>query len=393
MPQYDVPGVYIEEVSTGTKPITAVPTTTAAFLGVAPSASAFVNEPRPCNNWSDFVRQFMTDSGKPTDLAQAAFGYFMNGGRRLYVVNIGTSGTVAGDAAKGTGIHALESYDEVASVAAPGFTSPADYGALLDHAEKLADRVAILDGPQQFDDAKALTEVGSAPAGEGGTTKKSKGLRPRDSKYGACYVPWLAVANPFGEGTVIVPPSGHVAGIYAMNDYQRGVHKAPANYPVRAAVGVSQRITSEQQGVLNTAGVNVIRFFSASGIRVWGARSLSLTDPEWRYINVRRLFNMIEESVANGTQWVVFEPNDQITRNSVARDVRAFLKLQWLSGALVGATPEQAFFVKCDSENNPPEVVDAGRLIVDIGIAPSKPAEFVIFRIGQWAGGTEVEAA
>ncbi len=395
MAQFDVPGVYIQEVSTGTKPIEAATTTTAAFIGVAPQADAYPDEPRACNNWSDFVRDFMPKGSKPTHLAYAAYGYFMNGGRRLYVVNVGASGKIAGDASKGTGIHALESYDEPSMIAAPGFTAPGDYRALLDHAEKLGDRVAILDGPERVDDAKELTEVASAdaPGGPdaGATAPKRTAKRPPDSKYAACYYPWLVMADPFGGGRdVVVPPSGHIAGIYADNDYRRGVHKAPANYPIRTVIGLSQRVTREQQGVLNTAGINCIRFFSESGIRVWGARTLSRTDPEWRYINVRRLFNMIEESIANGTRWVVFEPNDQITRNSVARDCRAFLRLQWLAGALVGPTPEQAFFVKCDVENNPPEVVDAGRLVVDIGIAPSKPAEFIVFRIGQWSGGTEI---
>ena len=186
-----------------------------------------------------------------------------------------------------------------------------------------------------------------------------------------------------------------MAGLYAFNDFQPtgGVHKAPANYGLRGVIGLSEPVTRAEQAVLNAAGVNCIRRFPTSGIRVWGARTLSLVDPEWKYINVRRLFTMIERSCAAGTQWVVFEPNDQITRNSVVRDLRAFLKLQWLQRALVGATPEEAFFVKCDDENNPPEVVDAGRLVVDIGIAPSKPAEFIIFRIGQWSGGTEVQAA
>jgi len=393
MPQYDYPGVYIEEVSTGTKPIEAVSTTTAGFLGVAPKADAFVDEPRACNNWSEFVRDFMPEGSKPTPLAYAAFGYFANGGRRLYVSNIG-AGTVVGDARKGTGINAFESYDEISMVAAPSYTGLAECRALIDHAEKLRNRVAILDGPQRVDDAKELTEVAIAEAGEGeGKPKKSKSKRPPDSKYAACYYPWLVVSDPFGTGEVVVPPSGHMAGIYANNDYQRGVHKAPANYPVRTAIGLSQRVTREQQGVLNLAGINCIRFFPSSGIRVWGARTLERQDAEWRYINVRRTFIMIEGSIMNGTQWVVFEPNDQITRNSVARDCRAFLKLQWLAGALVGATPEQAFFVKCDAENNPPEIVDAGRLVVDIGIAPSKPAEFIVFRIGQWSGGAEVQAA
>jgi len=407
MASYETPGIFIEEVSTGAKPIAAVGTSTAAFLGVAPKSGAFKNEPRAINSWTEFCRDFVAPDSAGTDLARAVFGYFMNGGRRCYIVNIGADGTVAGNAREGTGIHTLDSYDEPAVVAAPGYTSPADYAALIEHCERLGDRVAILDGPERVKDVDELTKVGTIeldPAaadptatgtgkGKGKSTEvPSTGKRPRESKYAACYFPWLVVADPFGKGNVHVPPSGHMAGIYAVNDVQRGVHKAPANYPVRTALGLSQRISNAEQGRLNPAGVNCIRFFTDAGIRVWGARSLAM-DSEWRYINVRRLFNMIEKSIAGGTRWVVFEPNDQITRNSIIRDIRAFLKLQWLSGALVGATPEQAFFVKCDAENNPPEVVDAGRLVVDIGISPSKPAEFIVFRIGQWSGGSEVESA
>jgi len=402
---YEVPGIYIEEQSTGTKPIEGVSTTTAAFLGLAPKADAYVNEPKACNSWSDFVRLFMDKDSKGTHLAYAVYGYFSHGARRCYVVNLGKDGTVAGDARKGTGVNALEAFDEPSMIAAPGFTSLADYRALIDHAEKMKDRVAILDGPPSVEDVKELTEVATAggdaatgdpaaPARGRGAAGRSSAKKPPESKYAACYYPWLTVRDPFAQGNVNVdvPPSGHIAGVYAMNDVQRGVHKAPANYPVRGALGLSRRVTPSDQEVLNPAGINCIRFFSDSGIRVWGARTLA-SDPEWRYVNVRRLFNFIEESISKGTRWVVFEPNDQITRNSIARDCRAFLKLQWIAGALVGATPEQAFFVKCDAENNPPEVVDAGRLVIDIGIAPSKPAEFVIFRIGQWAGGSETQAS
>jgi uncharacterized protein len=399
MPSYLTPGVYIEEVATGAKPIESVSTLTAAFIGVAPKADAFVNEPRACNNWSEFVRDFCTEDSKGTHLAYAVYGYFTNGGRRCYVVNIGPGGSVAGDARKGTGVHALASYDEPSTICAPGFTSPADQGALIDFCENNGYMFAVLDGPERVTDVKELTEVATveAPAtageGEGGArrTPRSTARRPRETKQAACYFPWLVMKDPFGTGNVTVPPSGHMAGIYAFNDVQRGVHKAPANYPVRTAIGLTQRITREQQGVLNQAGINCIRFFSDSGIRVWGARTLA-QDAQWRYVNVRRFFNMAEKSLERGTQWVVFEPNDQVTRNSVIRDCTSYLRLQWLAGALVGAR-EQAFFVKCDSENNPQEVIDAGRLVVDIGIAPSKPAEFICFRIGQWSGATEVKTA
>jgi hypothetical protein len=208
-----------------------------------------------------------------------------------------------------------------------------------------------------------------------------------DSTRAALYYPWIEVADMTGNNgrTRLIPPSGHMAGIYARTDGTRGVHKAPANEVVRGCIGLEVVVTKGEHDTLNPIGVNVIRTFPGRGIRVWGARTLS-SDPSWRYINVRRLFNMVEESIERGTQWVVFEPNDQNLWARVRRDVSAFLSLVWRSGALFGTTPEQAFYVKCDAETNPPEVRDVGQLIVEIGMCPVKPAEFVIFRISQWAG-------
>jgi phage tail sheath protein FI len=213
-----------------------------------------------------------------------------------------------------------------------------------------------------------------------------------DSKFAALYYPWIRVTNPLagaaanGNRVLTVPPSGHVAGIWARNDDTRGVWKAPANEVVRGALDVETKVTKGEQDLLNPAGVNCIRPFGTRGIRVWGGRTLS-SAPSWRYVNVRRLFNFVEESILNGTQWVVFEPNDLDLWARVKRTVYAFLLGLWRQGALFGATPEQAFYVKCDEETNPPESVDEGRLVVEIGIAPVKPAEFVVFRISQWAGG------
>jgi hypothetical protein len=208
-----------------------------------------------------------------------------------------------------------------------------------------------------------------------------------DTTRAALYYPWIEIMDmAAGTGkTKFVPPSGHMAGIYARNDETRGVHKAPANEIVRGAIGLAVTITKGEQDGLNPIGVNCIRGFPGRGLRVWGARTLS-SDPSWRYINVRRLFNMIEASVDRGTQWAVFEPNDQMLWARVVRDVSSFLRMRWREGALFGLTPEAAFFVKCDEELNPVESRDLGMLICEIGIAPVKPAEFVIFRISQWAG-------
>ncbi len=403
---YMTPGIYIEEVSTGEKPIAAASTSTAALIGVAPDAGKHLNVPVAVNNWSQFIKEFVGKDSPSTPLAQAVFGFFNNGGSRCYIVNVGPGNPIAGDERQHTGISSLEQIDEVAIVAAPGYTDLLSYEAVLSHCEKLGDRIAILDAPEQVDNIDLLKQVATAEAtpssgagetGEDATSRRKpdkppSGLRPRNSDggFGAFYFPWITVRDPLSTGAIVnVPPSGHLAGIYAQTDATRGVHKAPANVGIRGALGLTYQTTKAEQGELNKKGVNCIRFFPDSGIRVWGARTLADEASEWRYINVRRLFNMIEESIGGGTRWTVFEPNDERTWKSVERDIRAFLTLLWRDGALKGQTPEQAFFVKCDAETNPPDVINAGRLVTEIGVAPVKPAEFIIFRIGQWSGGTE----
>ncbi|MEA2079911.1 MAG: phage tail sheath C-terminal domain-containing protein, partial [Pseudomonadota bacterium] len=399
---------YIEEVSTGAKPIAAVGTSTAAFIGCAPDGDAHLNEAVAVNNRTQFIKEFVRKDSASTHLAQAVIGFFDNGGGRCYIVNVGPGNPIAGDVRQRTGITCLEEIDEVAIVAAPGFADPMSYDALLSHCEKLGDRFAILDCPESVDNIDLLKQVATAQAtpAEGGEAEDAEkpsrrkgshppsGMRPRNSDggFGAFYFPWITARDPMAPSVIVrTPPSGHLAGLYAQTDAKRGVHKAPANMCVSGALGLTYRVTREEQGELNKMGVNCIRFFPDAGIRVWGARTLADEASEWRYINVRRLFNMIEESIGGGTRWTVFEPNDQRTWKSVERDIRAFLTLLWRDGALKGETPEQAFFVKCDAETNPPDVIDAGRLITEIGIAPVKPAEFIIFRIGQWAGGAETE--
>lgn len=398
---YLTPGVFVEEVPGGARPIEAVGTSTAGFVGVAPRRDAHPGEAYPVNNFSEFLREFSADDAAATPLAHAVFGFFQNGGNRCYIVNIGNEPSIAGGGSGRRGLQLLEEVDEVAIVAAPGYTDPASHDALLSHCEKLRDRVAILDAPATVKSMDALTKVATQDATTP-TGKKAKepagtageaGARPRnsDSGYGAVYFPWITARDFTGADVVAIPPSGHLAGIYARSDATRGVHKAPANEVVRGAVGVTYRVTQEDQGVLNPAGVNCIRFFARDGIRVWGARTLADAASEWRYINVRRLFNMIEESIGKSTRWVVFEPNDRSLWKAIRRDITAFLTSVWRDGALMGRTPEEAFFVKCDEETNTPDVVDAGRVIIVIGIAPVKPAEFVIFRISQSAGGANVQ--
>jgi hypothetical protein len=288
----------------------------------------------------------MSEDSEPTNLAYAAYGYFMNGGQLLYVVNIGANGTIAGDAA-GTRDHALAATSRCSrrriTKARPSAgrcsTTPSSAAITSDPRQ-----------PAEVDDPKQLTDVavadapadGDAPAGGGrARAAKSKALRPPDSKYGVYYFPHVVMPNPFGGGDVVVPPSGHMAGIYARNDYDRGVHKAPANCVMRTVTGLSQRVAPAFQAVCNDAGVNVIRFFPSLGIRVWGARTLSLVEPQWKYINVRRYFIFVEQTIANSTMWTVFEPNDDVLRNSVIRDCKHFLRGQWRGGALVGATEDR----------------------------------------------------
>jgi len=205
-----------------------------------------------------------------------------------------------------------------------------------------------------------------------------------NSTFGALYYPWIKISDPAGT-TKLLPPSGAIAGIYSRTDVSRGVHKAPAGITdgyVRSAIGVERELTKGENDILYIPGVNAIRAFPGAGICVWGARTVT-ADPEWKYLNVRRLFLFIEESLDKGSQWVVFEPNDPALWGKVKRNITAFLTGLWRDGALLGTTPDEAFFVKVDAENNPSDVIDAGRLVIEVGVAPVKPAEFVIIRISQ----------
>jgi hypothetical protein len=402
MPFYASPGVYVEEVSGGARPIGAVGTSTAGFVGTAPDQGARPNEAVAVNSWSDFLRIFATaENPTSTALARAVYGFFDNGGGRCYVVNVSADEPISGGGRRRSGLKLLEEIDEIAIVAAPGYHDTVSYEDILKHCELMGDRVAVLDPPTEFTDVEQLIRVGTAkartpkkstePAEPAGETARG-GLRPRQSDYGAFYVPWLVVRDPLTGELVETPPSGHVAGVWARTDTLRGVHKAPANEPVRGAVDLTYRVTRVEQDLLNPAGVNCIRFFPAEGIRVWGARTLAAEASEWRYLNVRRLFNMLKESIAGGTRWIVFEPNDGLLWRSIRRDISAFLTRVWRDGALYGRTPQEAFFVKCDEETNPPDIRDAGQVVTLIGVAPVKPAEFVVFKLSQSMLGSETES-
>jgi phage tail sheath protein FI len=512
-PEYLSPGVYVEEVDRGSKPIEGAGTACAAFVGFTEKGP--VNQLTFIPNWTEFVNNF---GGfiKGGFLAPAVYGYFQNGGGRCYVSRLpsgeaegegkavaalpsqaqpalesltftaleaGAGGTettievtkasgenapedqfnvfvrrakveekfenlslrkgkgarnvldvvnkesklvrvaekesalnplekmpspgvyplalvevksmaltkvsadvIIGKAADRTGLSGFEIADDITMVCCPDLMALYQAGnlsmdavkgvqlAMIAHCENMKDRFAILDCPPAMN-PQQIKEWRMNTAGY-------------DTKYGAVYYPWIKVANPLGGDSVTVPPCGYVSGIYARSDTERGVHKAPANEVIRGATGVETLITKSEQDILNPIGVNCIRAFPGRGIRVWGARTLS-SDASWRYINVRRLFNFVEKSIQTGTQWIVFEPNDADLWARIRRDITAFLNNVWRSGALFGATPAQAFYVKCDGETNPPSIRDAGQVIIEIGLAPVKPAEFVIFRVSQWASGSE----
>jgi phage tail sheath protein FI len=312
--------------------------------------------------------------------------YALSGGTSAAPARIDADDYV-GNPDQRTGLGGLAAVDEVTMICVPDLMAAyqkeiidldgvqAVQQAMIDHAAAMQDRIAILDSPPNHN-AQQIKEW---------RVEKTK----YDSAFAALYWPWIEVYDPIGGHNTLVPPSGHMAGIWSRTDQTRGVHKAPANEVVRGALDLETQITRGEHDTLNPEGINVIRAFPGQGIRVWGARTLS-SDTTWRYLNVRRLFNFIEESILEGTQWVVFEPNDLDLWQRIRRTVTAFLLGLWRDGALFGATPEQAFYVKCDDETNPPDVVEAGQVVVEIGIAPVRPAEFVVFRIAQLTGGGEV---
>jgi phage tail sheath protein FI len=277
---------------------------------------------------------------------------------------------------KRKGLFSLQNIDEVSIVACPGRTGVPIQQALIDHCELMRYRFAVLDGPLP-PDHDTLADVQSQ-------------RQQFDTKYAALYHPWLLIPDPFPANLARVadypvPPSGHVIGIYARVDDERGVHKAPANEVVRGITGLQRRINKGEQEILNPypVNINVIRDFrhDERGIRVFGARVIT-SDSDWKYVNVRRLLIFIEDSIDRGLQWVVFEPNAEPLWARVRRAIVNFLTLVWRNGALEGTKPEEAFFVKCDRTTMTQTDIDSGRLIVLVGVAPVKPAEFVIVRIG-----------
>lgn len=329
---------------------------------IAPAASPL---------WVNLIKETATEAERSMQEVALAGG---NDGKRPGADQY--RGAVNPDTMRRTGLAQFEDLEDISIVAAPGSTFGlerdfADDAAsivnhLITHAHKMHYRIAILDSG----DAQSVTRI--------------RAMRARiDSTHAALYYPWVKVLDPVTRAPIFLPPSGFVAGIYARNDTNRAVYKAPANEVVNLALGFEILLNGSQQDVLNPEGINAFRFFEGRGYRLWGARTVS-SDPEWKYVNIRRYFAYLGRSIDKGTQWAVFEPNGEQLWANVRRTIEDFLLNEWQSGALLGDKPEKAYFVRCDRSTMTQNDLDNGRLICQIGVAPLKPAEFVIFRIGQW---------
>jgi phage tail sheath protein FI len=370
MTEYHHPGVYIQEIETGPRPIEGVPTSTAAFLGETERGPL---TPRLITSYSEYKRLFGGVFHPTKYMPHAINGFFDNGGKRAVVCRVEGNGaaspSVAGceDALASlenpTGVDA-PAVRAISLVYAPNAAAHVAK-AVVAHCEKMRHRFAVIDCEQGRSAAADLQPFASIAG----------------SSYGAFYYPWIVTAEPGSGARTLTPPGGHVLGIYARSDIERGVFKAPSNEVVRGALDVEFNVTEAMQDVLNPKGVNVIRRF-AGGIRVWGARTMA-SNAEWKYVHVRRLFIFLERSIDEGMQWAVFEPNGERLWARVTDTIRQFLRAQWRAGALQGQTEQDAFFVRCDRTTMTHDDIDNGRLICLVGVATIRPAEFVIFRILQ----------
>jgi phage tail sheath protein FI len=361
----------IKVETSGQKPIEGLSTSIVGFLGETEKGST---TPTLIRSWAEYQKVFGGFFGVGKFLPFAVQGFFLNGGKKCYVSSVISetgSGQVGlsdyvGNSGQKTGLAGFETVDEISIVYIPN--SQLVFGltdVLIDHCERLKDRFAIIDSLQ-----------GQTP---------SNIAKPRSTSYAALYYPWIEVADPTTLLTRLVPPGGHIAGIYVRTDIEKGVHKAPANEVVNGAISLEYVVSKSGQVILNLQGINCVRAFEGRGIMVWGARTLSY-DPEWKYINVRRLIMYLTESIQKGTQWVVFEPNNEITWLKIVQSITNFLTQTWYDKALMGTKPNEAFFVKCDRTTMTQNDIDNGQFIAQVGVAPLKPAEFMIFSIMQSAG-------
>ena len=341
-----------------------------AILDALNTASISTASPPPPNLLAALGRDGSSDDDRSVDVMLTGGNDGQRPGATEY------EGTAHDDQPYKTGLKAFEDIDQISIVAAPGSTFLYEDGyrdnattilnLLIAHAEHMRYRIAVLD------------------SGDGQSIAQVRAMRGQlDSKYAAFYYPWIRILDPITRRETVLPPSGFVAGIYARNDVNRAVYKAPANEVVTLAVGFEQMLNKSQQEVLNPEGINCFRFFEGRGYRLWGARTIS-SDPEWKYVNLRRYFAYLEHSIDKGTQWAVFEPNGEALWANVRRTIEDFLLNEWQSGALLGDKPEKAYFVRCDRSTMTQNDLDNGRMVCLVGVAPLRPAEFVIFRIGQW---------
>lgn len=374
MPEYLHPGVFVEEVSIQrSHVISTVATSVVGFVGETTHIqragfdnNALINVPTKLTSWHDYTHQFgLYHKSQSPYLALSVKAFFGNGGKECFIVRVPEQkddvvfSITAGDVK--AALAALEAVD-VNLICVPGVTEIAAQQAMIAHCEKCRYRFCILDSPKTAD-----------------INVLKNHRRQLDSAYGAIYHPWLKVPADAGE-SVVVPPSGFIAGIYARVDTDRGVHKAPANVGIAGQADLLVNITTAQQDVLNPLHINCLRKFPRKGVLVWGARTLS-TDLEWKYINIRRLIIHLEASIDCGTEWVVFESNNERLWSSIKSLVEGFLYDFWRKGALMGSSAKEAYFVRCDRSTITQDDIDNGRVYVIIGIAPLKPAEFIIFKI------------
>ncbi|MFD0689869.1 phage tail sheath family protein [Actinomadura fibrosa] len=367
------PGVYVKEI-TPAGPIAGVGSTVTAFVGtpaVLPG-EAGLGEPFPVTTWTAYVAKF-GDYKAGVQLPYAVKGFFDNGGTFAYIVPVQNAAGL--DAA----IDRLTRYPDVSMVCLPGTVDAAAQAKVLAHCETMGDRFAVLDGVQDANPVNPqgplLTQRGGLDSGNG---------------FGALYWPWLVIPDPGApDRRLTVPPSGHVAGIMARCDDTVGVHRAPANEDVRGALDVEYQLNDTEQGQLNHRNINAIRRFPGGPPLVWGARTLT-TSVSWQYVNVRRLVCYVEDSIRQGVRWAVFAPNDLRLWRGLERSIGEFLTRVWQAGALFGATAKDAFYVSITEELNPPDVRARGEVVIEIGLAPSRPAEFIELRIGLWDGGASI---
>jgi uncharacterized protein len=349
------PGIFLQDISMQPASIEGVSTSTAAFFGetqMGPTAPTLVT------SWLDYQKLFGSYFCDGKYMPYAVEGFFGNGGQRCFVCRV-MNGNYASALAQ------LESVDDVSIIYSPNAQAVAGLSDLLiAHCERLRNRFAILDS-QKGQDPSSIS-------------------KPCQSAFAALYYPWIYVKESGTSKTCLVPPCGHVAGIYTRVDVEVGVYRAPANQLVKGATDLEFTVTKSQQDILNPQGVNCIRNFSGRGILVWGARTLS-SDSELKYVSVRRLMIYLEQSIKKGTAWTVFEPNNEKTWAKVKALVEGFLMQTWKTSALMGTKQQQAYFVQCDKTTMTQNDIDNGRLIMLIGVAAVKPAEFIILRIGQTA--------